>query len=633
MGSTHGSNLRRYPSVLHMSVDVLAEVAELAQVECTHINDLNWENINRAVVCHIANLPPTTNVIASRPRVDTMCIPLIHRWAGCPGWHVPDACDRLWHPEFLEVLLQDEPTWVWVPRLVICRQHQRSLGIHHRHSEGVLTCTDPNCTRAHAPDWHRAEFLAFRWLVKHHRLTGLGAGYTLNGALLHMNRRQVRQILSDMPYVDEEFYHSFRWHRPIPAPRPYGDMIITATSRRANYNEQPRRRDTTPRRAHSQRRSPSRPRPRSPSPRQATWTRKAPPPATPVAEPYDPGLDPWATPTPDPEPTPAQMPTRPAPPELPTVITPSITPRRNKIPPPDPLEMAKETLSHYAPTTVEPIPRPVPPPARPINTTLSQAAPPPMDPMAQSWQVVSGFPTTPAPPRIPDDVVNLWLQRPPDTFTALLPPTHPAGQHGLLRSDSPFRIYSQLLHEFTDWIRTSRPDLPLHLGPWGSILQAPMRRDPVTNASYYDRIQMIPMASETATADESIMKFWWHQWLLRTRADAQQRFATQEDGATIITDHIQAWLLTAINLMQLARPDPDFRLQQPQGPALEIMALALLDTLQGTITLEMKMGIAAGNLGEIQIHSNRLVFTRPLNERMPSNSSTIDLLDIDEVDT
>ena len=108
------------------------------------------------------------------------------------------------------------------------------------------------------------------------------------------------------------------------------------------------------------------------------------------------------------------------------------------------------------------------------------------------------------------------------------------------------------------------------------------------------------------------------------RADAQQRFATQEDGATIITDHIQAWLLTAMNLMKLARPDPDFRLQQPHGPALEIMAIALLDTLQGTIALEMKMGIAAGNLGEVQIHSNRLVFTRPLNERIPSNSSTID---------
>ena len=121
--------------------------------------------------------------------------------------------------------------------------------------------------------------------------------------------------------------------------------------------------------------------------------------------------------------------------------------------------MAKETLSHYVPTTVEPVPRPVPPPARPINTDISQAVAPPVDPMTQSWQVVSGFPATPAPPRIPDALANLWLQRPPDNFTALLPPTHPAGQHGLLRSDSPFRLYSQLLNEFTDWIRTSRPDL------------------------------------------------------------------------------------------------------------------------------------------------------------------------------
>ena len=31
-----------------------------------------------------------------------MRIHMIHRWAGCPAWHAPDACDRLWHPEFLE---------------------------------------------------------------------------------------------------------------------------------------------------------------------------------------------------------------------------------------------------------------------------------------------------------------------------------------------------------------------------------------------------------------------------------------------------------------------------------------------------------------------------------------------------
>ena len=630
---------KRYPPVLTMSVDVLAEVADLAQVDCTHVNDMNWENVYRAVVCHIANLPDDIHVIASHPRGDTMCVAMLHRWAGCPSWHAPDACDRLWHAEFIEVILNETPTWFWVPRLVICRQHQRALGLQRRQGDGVLTCTDPNCTRAHAPDWHRAELLAFHWLVKHHRLAGLGVGYALDGSLVHMSQRQARRILADMPYVDEEFYHSFRWHKPIPAPRPYGDMIVTATSRRANLNEQPRRRDTTPRRANTPRRSPSRPRHGSPRPRPhqdhpaSTPPRKAPPVAPPVAEPYDVTRDPWATPTPYPESTPAPAPTRPNPPELPTVITPAVTPRRNKMTPPDPLAAARETLSHYVPTTVESVPRPVPPPARPINIDITQATALPMDPMTQSWQVVSGFPATPTPPRIPDALADLWLQRPPDNFTALVPPTHPAGQHGLLRSDSPFRIYSQLLNEFTDWVRTSRPDLPLHLGPWGSILQAPMRRDPVTNASYYDRIQMIPMASETATADESIMKFWWHQWLLRTRADAQQRFATQNDGATIITDHIQAWLMTAVNLMQMARPEPDYRLPQPHGPALEIMATALLDTLLGTIPLEMRMGIAAGNIGEVHIHANRLVFTRPINERMPSNTSTIDLLDIDEVET
>ena len=325
---------QRYPPVLPMSVDVLAEVADLAQVDCTHVNDMNWENLYRAVVCHIANLPDDTNVIASRPRGDTMCVSLLHRWAGCPGWHAPDACDRLWHPEFIEALLNNTPTWFWVPRLVICRQHQRALGLQRRQGEGVLTCTDPNCTRSHAPDWHRAELLSFHWLVKHHRLAGLGVGYALDGSLLHISQRQARRILADMPYVDEDFYHSFRWHKPIPAPRPYGDMIVTATSRRANLNEQPRRRDTTPRRATTSRRSPSRPRHGSPRPRPqqdhpvGMPPRKAPPVPPPVAEPYDVTRDPWAAPTPYPDNTPAPVPARPNPPELPAVITAAVTPRR-----------------------------------------------------------------------------------------------------------------------------------------------------------------------------------------------------------------------------------------------------------------------------------------------------------------
>ena len=535
-----------------MSVDVLAEVADLAQVDCTHVNDMNWENVYRAVVCHIANLPDDIHVIASHPRGDTMCVAMLHRWAGCPGWHAPDACDRLWHPEFIEVILNETPTWFWVPRLVICRQHQRALGLQRRQGDGVLTCTDPNCTRAHAPDWHRAELLSFHWLVKHHRMAGLGVGYALDGSLLHMSQRQARRILADMPYVDEEFYHSFRWHKPIPAPRPYGDMIVTATSRRANLNEQPRRRDTTPRRPHTPRRSPSRPRHGSPRPRPhqdhpvGMPPRKAPPVAPPVAEPYDVTRDPWATPTPYPGSTPAPAPTRPNPPELPTVITPAVTPRRNKIPPPDPLAAARETLSHYVPTTVESVPRPVPPPARPINTDITQATAPPMDPMTQSWQVVSGFPATPTPPRIPDALADLWLQRPPDNFTALVPPTHPAGQHGLLRSDSPFRIYSQLLNEFTDWVRTSRPDLPLHLGPWGSILQhrwdvtqspmrvittafrwypwhprRPQRMSPSWNFGgtngFYEPVQMLNKGLQhrmmgQPSSPTTFKPGWWRQW-------------------------------------------------------------------------------------------------------------------------
>ena len=86
-----------------------------------------------------------------------------------------------------------------------------------------------------------AELYAFHWLVKHNRMQGLGAGFALDGSLIHMSHTRAKQILADMPYVDEDFYHQYRWYKPIPAPRAYGDMIVTATSRWANLNEQPRR--------------------------------------------------------------------------------------------------------------------------------------------------------------------------------------------------------------------------------------------------------------------------------------------------------------------------------------------------------------------------------------------------------
>jgi len=128
---------------------------------------------------------------------------------------------------------------------------------------------------------------------------------------------------------------------------------------------------------------------------------------------------------------------------------------------------------------------------------------------------------------------------------------------------------------------------------------------------------------------------------LLARNLAQERFANSRAGPTIISEHLQAFLLTAINLMKLARPvGPPYELRQPEGPALASLAETLLDTLQGTMTMDMKMGIATGNIGELVLdgdHKNsRLVFHRTINfaqstQPAPSSTSSQSLAD-DEVE-
>jgi len=76
--------------------------------------------------------------------------------------------------------------------------------------------------------------------------------------------------------------------------------------------------------------------------------------------------------------------------------------------------------------------------------------------------------------------------------------------------------------------------------------------------------------------------------------------------------------------MKLARPvGPPYELRQPEGPALASLAETLLDTLQGTMTMDMKMGIATGHIGELVMegdHKNsRLVFYRTINFAGPAN--------------
>lgn len=119
--------------------------------------------------------------------------------------------------------------------------------------------------------------------------------------------------------------------------------------------------------------------------------------------------------------------------------------------------------------------------------------------MTQSWSVTTDFQNTPAPPRVPDTLAEIWFARPPIQFTSQLPPTHVSGAPTLLREDSAFQLNSQLLQEFT---ATLRQTYPVHQATWGTLIQGNMI--PHTPGHYYfDRLQIVPMASETSTADAS----------------------------------------------------------------------------------------------------------------------------------
>ena len=233
-------------------MDLERELCELAQTHLDLIQDIQWHDLRRAVV-------DTDTLLYARIPSRQVCHHIINQ-RPCPKWTDGTACGATWHPEFLQIIEDGQPTWIWMPRQTICRTNQRSLGI--RHQQGQFTCTDPNCLRAHAPNWLYSELWAFRWWVQHEFNTGLGTGYTLNGDLIGMSTRTANLTLATMPYVDEAYYHRFRWHAPIPQPEAYGDMIVTATSRRSNLNEQPRKgRATTPRRHASPRRHVTPPRP------------------------------------------------------------------------------------------------------------------------------------------------------------------------------------------------------------------------------------------------------------------------------------------------------------------------------------------------------------------------------------
>ena len=215
-------------------MDFERELRELAQTHLEHIQDIQWHDLRRAVVTHLESMEENDTLPYARIPPRQVCHHILNN-RPCPKWKDGTACGATWHPEFVQILDDGNPTWIWMPRQTICRTNQRSLGV--RHPQGPFTCTDPNCLRAHAPNWLYAELWAFRWYVQHEFHTGLGTGYTLNGDLIGVSARAANLTLATMPYVDEAYYHRYRWHAPIPQPEAYGDMMVTATSRRANLNE------------------------------------------------------------------------------------------------------------------------------------------------------------------------------------------------------------------------------------------------------------------------------------------------------------------------------------------------------------------------------------------------------------
>ena len=259
------------------------ELRELAQTHLDLIQDIQWHDLRRAVVIHLESMEEQDTLIVPRIPTRQVCHHIINQ-KPCPKWTDGTACGATWHPEFLQILEDGQPKWIWMPHQTICRSDQRSRGV--RHQQGQLSCTDPNCIRSHAPNWLYAELWAFRWWVQHEFNTGLATGYTLNGDLIGMSIRTANLTLATMPYVDEAYYHKFRWQAPIPQPETYGDMIVTAPSRRANlHNEQPRRgRASTPRRHNTPKRHVTPPRP-------VVIRAEAPPAPTPAAPTH-----PWLTP-------------------------------------------------------------------------------------------------------------------------------------------------------------------------------------------------------------------------------------------------------------------------------------------------------------------------------------------------
>ena len=116
----------------------------------------------QAIREHIAALPDQPGPITLLEY--TAICPGLIRMLACPRWQYDPAhhCPGVLHPEFMH----HDGRISWMPRMVLCRRHQRHLGYGE-------TCPDQaTCWLIHGSDWGVTERLAWRELVRYHLTSG-----------------------------------------------------------------------------------------------------------------------------------------------------------------------------------------------------------------------------------------------------------------------------------------------------------------------------------------------------------------------------------------------------------------------------------------------------------------------------
>ena len=212
---------------------------DLADVQLeAYDTEIEHLHLIRAIRAHIAALPDQPGPLTLLEY--TAICPGLIRMLACQRWqHDPThQCPGVLHPEFL----YHDGRISWMPRMVLCRQHQRHLGY------GETCPTQHQCWLFHGSDWGSTERLAWRELVRFHLTSGLGLVYHADAD--HNGHRGYRTItkseafhcLCHQPWVRDSKFH---WNRDLPVPLTYSDQTSALSVWPAR---RPARRSTTPNR-------------------------------------------------------------------------------------------------------------------------------------------------------------------------------------------------------------------------------------------------------------------------------------------------------------------------------------------------------------------------------------------------